>query len=99
MICQCIAGCVTGRPRFWYIAFKIIDKYPNSVKIRMALTKSVGPVGGGWVLEITKDIEECRTEIERLWNDPTTPESARPWLEELKSSLSSEIQRWMRTRY
>lgn len=91
---ELVCGCFTaGRPGFWPIALKIIEKYPNSQKIQVALSSGVEQIGpviwGSWSVHI----ENRRKNVERILKDAATPVGARPWLEGLESSLRTQAER------
>ena len=73
------------------IAFRIIEKYPSSKKIRGALTDGVihteRSSWGAWSTHLGNGLKE----VKRVLNDDTTPPVARTWLEQLASSLRTQI--------
>lgn len=81
LVCESISA---ERPGFWPISLKIIERYPNSQNIQSALTDYYGQ--GGWG-PLSVHMENRCEEVERVLNDPATPTVARPWLEQLESSL------------
>ena len=89
LVCECITA---GRPCFWPIALKIIEKYPDSRKIQDTLARSVEQ--RDWLWEVYSiHLENCRRDVERVLNDATTPVAARPWLKRLELSLRAEAER------
>lgn len=81
LVCESISAALPG---FWPIALKIIERYPNNYKIQSALSDS-GEQGG--MGPLSAHLENRRKEVERVLNDAATPTVARPWLEQLESSL------------
>ena len=63
LIAQCIVGCTMSKPRFQDIAFKIIGRYPDNVRIQNALTKNIDPAEYVWPGAKTKDMEDCYEEM------------------------------------
>lgn len=93
LICQCLTGCIKIKSKFWDIAFRIIDQYPENDGIKNTLTLNVGP-RGGWGEEILRDLTGCLKEVEDLQGDAKTPESAQQWLKQVDSYIRGEISRW-----
>lgn len=87
-------GVSTERPDFWDIALNIIEKYPNNRRIQSALARGVEQMG--WEFKsgpYSLRLENYRKDVERVLNDTETPAVARPWLEELESSLRERAER------
>lgn len=90
LVCESITR---GRPGFWPIALKIIERHPNNRKIQSALTSSVEQIGQCIAGPYSVHLENCREDVERVLNDAATPAATRPWLEQLESSLRTRRER------
>ena len=90
LVCESITR---GRPGFWPIALKIIERHPNSRKIQSAMASGVEQIGAGISGPYSIHLENCRKDVERVLNDAATPAAARPWLEQLESSLCTRAER------
>jgi len=85
---ELVSQCLTRGPtKFWTIAFKIIEKYPSSERIKANLAAGVEQMGQVVNGPRSRHLEECRQEVERVLKDPATPSFALPWLEELETNL------------
>jgi len=81
-----------GQPGFWPIVFKIIEKYPNNLRIRNILSNSVRQINRIISGPLSLHYESCRKDVESVLKAPATPSVARPWLQELESSLHAEAE-------
>jgi hypothetical protein len=81
----------TARGGFWPIAFKIIEKYPNSEKIRCALTGGIEQAGEVHTGPYSEHLARRKQEAERSLGDPNTPAAARYWLREVLDRFEEEI--------
>ena len=89
LVCESITS---ARPGFWPIALRVIEKYPDSLRIQNSLASCVQQIGwsvsGPW----SARLENRRKDVERVLNDAATPIAARPCLEELESSLRTQAE-------
>lgn len=69
------------KPNFWFIAFKIVAKYPGNSEIRHILSDMA--LDNYWIGNVFENLEKKREKIEQLLDDDTTPSAAFRWLEEL----------------
>jgi DNA-binding transcriptional ArsR family regulator len=76
-----------GKPGFWAIAIKIIEKYPQNKRILSALADGAEHIGHVITGSHADHLERCRKEVEVLLEDDSIPVVALDWLRELESSL------------
>lgn len=90
LVCESITR---RRAGFWPIALKIIESHPNSQKMQSLMASGVEQIGEGISGPYSIHLENCRKDVERVLNDAATPVAARPWLEQLESSLRTQMER------
>ncbi len=81
----------SAKPGFWYIAFKIFQKYPSSSKIESALTHGIDQMKNVFSGPISNHLKSGRKEVEHRLKDPKTPPAARTWLREVLSRMEGQI--------
>jgi hypothetical protein len=82
-----------GKPGFWPIAIKIVERYPDSKRIGNALADGAEHLGNVIVGSSAIHLEKCRKEVEVVLRDNALPPVARDWLQKLESSLRARRDR------
>ena len=83
-VVQAITG---GRTGFWPLAFRLVDLYPESERLRHDLELRVEQMGQVVTGPYSEHYERCREDVEQALWLPEVTEPARTWLIDFSDRL------------
>jgi hypothetical protein len=83
-VVQAITG---GRTGFWPLAFRLVDLYPESERLRHDLELRVEQMGQVVTGPYSEHYERCREDVEQALRLPEVTEPARTWLIDFSDRL------------
>lgn len=93
-IAEIISQCITsGKPGFWPIVFELVQAYPTNRRLLAGLTAGIEQQGRVIAGPFSQFYEERQREVERILDDPETPQAVRPWLRDVADGLRAETAR------